>query len=313
MYVKENLIVIVGPTAVGKTKLSIDIANQFSSEIISGDSMQIYQGMDIGTGKVTREEMNSIPHYMINSQLPDAEYSVAAFQADVDDYIKQISSKDKLPILVGGSGLYIDAVLYDYEFENRKRDEELTLHYEARMDSEGIDVLYEELKQIDEVYASKVHPNNYRRVIRGLEVYESSGMTMTEVSERQKQTAKYNHIIIGLDMDRTLLYEQINKRVDEMISSGLIDEVRLLIDKGYEDTQAMKAIGYKELIPFIHGEADLATCIEVLKRNSRRYAKRQYTWFKNKMQVNWYTITPETYDKQVESIINDLYFKFITD
>lgn len=310
---KENLIVIVGPTAVGKTKLSIAIANEFPSEIISGDSMQIYQGMDIGTGKVTVDEINDIPHYMIDTQLPDEAYSVAAFQTAVGKYIKQISAQDKLPILVGGSGLYIDAALYDYEFKNRKRDEALTKHYEARMESEGIDVLYNELKQIDEVYASKVHPNNFRRVIRGLEVYESSGMTMTEVSERQKQTAKYNHIIIGLDMDRTLLYEQINLRVDEMIEAGLVEEVRSLLDKGYEATQAMKAIGYKELIPYIHGEADLATCVELLKRNSRRYAKRQYTWFKNKMNVNWYTITPKTFEKQAEKIINDLHCKFFAD
>lgn len=303
---KKNLIVIVGPTAVGKTKLSIALAKAFSSEIISGDSMQIYKGMDIGTGKVTETEMEAIPHYMLDEKRPDQAYSVAAFQADVDEHIKSISEKGKTAILVGGSGLYIDAVLYDYAFENTKRDDRRTKHYEGRMEREGMNVLYAELQELDAVYAAKVHPNNYRRVIRGLEIYDTSGLTMTEITARQTQTPKYNHYMIGLDMDRELLYKQINQRVDEMVATGLVEEVQALVEQGYEDTQAMKAIGYKEIVPYIHETAPLESCVELLKRNSRRYAKRQYTWFKNKMNVNWYSVTQETYEKQVEKIVSDV-------
>lgn len=308
---KDKLIVIVGPTAVGKTDLSIAIANEFEAEIISGDSMQIYRGMDIGTGKVTQNEMADIPHYLIDILNPDEEYSVADFQKDVNTHIHRIQGNNRIPIIVGGTGLYINAVLYDYNFTEARRDDSITRRLEERLEQEGNLVLYNELKEIDPVQAKKIHPNNYRRVIRALEVYEVTGKTMSEMHEAQEKTPKYDHILIGLEMDRDLLYKQINGRVDRMIADGLVEEVRSLYEQGYGESKAMQAIGYKELIPFIKGQASLADCVDLLKQNSRRYAKRQLTWFKNKMDVTWYPITPESFPSDCRQIIEDLKLKLI--
>lgn len=288
----KNVIVIVGPTAVGKTKLSIELAHCFHAEIISGDSMQVYKGLDIGTGKVTKQEKNGIPHFMLDIKQPDESFSAAEYQTLVQKYIEEINDREKVPILVGGSGLYIQSVLYDYNFSNRKRDIQITKKLEKRLEEEGNQALYEELKQLDQEQAEKIHPNNYRRVIRALEVYETTGLTMTEIHKKQKNSPRYNHIIIGLEMDRKTLYNQINKRVDQMVAEGLIEEVAYLYEEGYENCQSMNAIGYKEIIPYVKGEVDLDTAVETLKRNSRRYAKRQYTWFKNQMDVEWFDITP---------------------
>mgnify|MGYP001297339197 FL=1 len=301
----EKLIVIVGPTAVGKTKLSIDLAKRLPAEIISGDSMQIYKGMDIGTGKVTKSEAAGIPHYMIDLKEPHESFSVAEYKELVQKYITEINARDKLPILVGGSGLYIQAVLYDFQFAH-KRDEKMTKKLEKRLKKEGIDALYNELKRIDFEQAKKIHPNNHRRVIRALEIYETTGMTMSEIYKRQKRTPKYDHIIIGLEMERQSLYNQINQRVDQMVRDGLIEEVKRLLDKGYEDAQSMQAIGYKEIIPYLKGEMDLDTAIELLKRNTRRYAKRQYTWFKNKLDVHWYRLTTTNYEEILNDILSDI-------
>lgn len=305
----DNVIVIVGPTAVGKTKLSIDLAQWFEVEIISGDSMQIYKGMDIGTGKITKDEREKIPHYMIDIKEPSETFSVAQFQTYVQKYIKEINARNKIPILVGGSGLYIQAVLFDYNFSTRKRNEKVTQKLQQRLKEEGKDVLYQELQQIDKEQAEKIHPNNYRRVIRALEIYETTGLTMTEIHQQQKRTARYNHLLIGLEMERNRLYNQINKRVDQMIKDGLIEEVERLYKQGLEKCQAMQAIGYKEIIPYIKGEMTLEQATDMLKRNSRRYAKRQYTWFKNKMDVNWYAMDQYTEDT-FKSIVNKIENKF---
>ena len=286
----KNVIVIVGPTAVGKTKLSIDLAKYFNIEIISGDSMQVYKGMDIGTGKITSKEMKGIPHYMLDIKEPNNPFTVADFQENVRYYIEKITNKDKLPVLVGGSGLYIQATLYDFNFINRKRDEEITKKLEKRIENEGNEALYQELTKIDPVQARKIHPNNYRRVIRALEIYETTGLTMTEIHEQQTKSPRYNHILIGLEMKRESLYNQINKRVDEMVDQGLVKEVERLYKKGFENCQSMRAIGYKEIIPYLKDEISLDTAINILKRNSRRYAKRQFTWFKNQLDVDWYQV-----------------------
>lgn len=299
----EKVIAIVGPTAVGKTKLSIDLAKQLNAEIISGDAMQVYKGMDIGTGKIKQTEMNGIHHYMLDILEPDLPFSVAAYQKQVQNYIKTINEKKKLPILVGGSGLYIQAVLYDYNFSNRKRDSEVTKRLEKRLQDEGNMALYNDLKKLDSAQAEKIHPNNYRRVIRALEVYETTGQTLSENHQRQKNEAKYNHILIGLEMNRETLYNQINQRIDQMVDDGLLKEVTELYQQGYEHYQSMKAIGYKELIPYIKGEIDLDNAIELLKRNSRRYAKRQYTWFKNKMDIQWYELDDENYEAKMNEIL----------
>lgn len=306
----EKVIIIVGPTAVGKTKLSIDLAKRLNTEVISGDSMQVYKGMNIGTGKVTETEMENIPHHMLDILHPDEAFSVAEYQRMVQQKINQINNTDNIPLLVGGSGLYIQAVLYDYIFSEQKRDETLTKELEKRMEAEGNLVLYNELKQLDPTQAAAIHPNNKRRLIRALETYYTTGKTMSERHAKQQHTPIYEHVLIGLEMDREQLYNQINQRVDQMIEHGLIEEVTYLYEQNYEHTQAMKAIGYKEIIPYLKGETDLETAVSLLKRNSRRYAKRQYTWFKNKMNIQWYNLSEKKYDTIVEEIMNDLTITF---
>lgn len=295
---------IVGPTAVGKTALSIQLAKQLEVEIISGDSMQVYKGMDIGTGKITAEEKEGIPHHLIDIKEPDEPFSVAEYQKHVQSYIHEINTKSNLPILVGGSGLYIQSVLYNYHFSDSKRDEQITNRLEKQLAEEGIEPLYEQLLRIDPEHAQKIHPNNHRRVIRALEVYETTGLTMSKRQESQSKTPIYDYFIVGLEMERKHLYEKINQRVDQMVADGLVEEVAALYEKGYENTQAMQAIGYKEIIDYLKGEVDLTTAVESLKQNSRRYAKRQYTWFKNKMNVSWYGID-NTQDVN-NKILNDV-------
>lgn len=309
-YNVKNVIVIVGPTAVGKTKLSINLAKMLQTEIISGDSMQVYRGMDIGTGKITVNDMAGIPHHMIDIKEPDEDFSVAAYQQTVQQEIAQLHDKQMIPIVVGGSGLYVQSVLYDYQFSDQKRDEQLTKQLEARMEQEGNIALHKELQSIDPEQAKDIHPNNKRRLIRALEIYYTTGKTKTALQAQQKPQAHYNHFIIGLEMDRDALYEQINKRVDLMMAHGLLEEVTTLYEKGYEHTQAMKAIGYKELIPYIKGDMELSSAITLLKRNSRRYAKRQYTWFKNKLDIQWYNLSNEKYDNIVNKISLDIQHAF---
>ena len=306
----EKVIAIVGPTAVGKTSLSIRLAKRFDGEIISGDSMQIYKGMDIGTSKITEEEKEDIPHYMLDIRNPGEDFSVAQFKTLVQQHIKDITERNRLPFIVGGTGLYIKSVLYDYDFSDRKRDPEITKRLETFVREKGVLPLYEKLKKIDPYQAEKIHPNNYRRVIRALEIYETTGMTMSEYHKQQKSEPIYDYLLIGLTMERLILYEKINKRVDEMIDLGLVEEVKELIDQNLEDSQAMKAIGYKEFIPYFKGEQSLEQSIQLLKRNTRRYAKRQLTWFKNKMNVEWFDLTKakeESYlkiEKRIEQFLS---------
>ncbi|HLR40758.1 MAG TPA: tRNA (adenosine(37)-N6)-dimethylallyltransferase MiaA [Virgibacillus sp.] len=303
---KKTVIAIVGPTAVGKTKLSIEVAKQVNGEIISGDSMQVYKNMDIGTAKVTKQEMHGVPHHMIDTKEPNEDYSVAEFQHDVQASINEIISRKKVPIIVGGSGLYIQAALYNYHFTEKKRDHKITDQLENTITNEGIMPLFNRLKEVDPEQAAKIHPNNHRRVIRALEIYETTGKTMTASQQEQSHQSPYNIVSIGLAMDRTLLYNQINHRIDLMVKDGLLNEVKNLYEQGYEDCQSMRAIGYKEFLPYFKGEQSLERSIELLKRNSRRYAKRQYTWFKNKMDVHWYTLTPSTIDECFETILRNL-------
>lgn len=302
---KKTVIAVVGPTAVGKSKLSIEIAKAYHGEIISGDSMQIYRDMNIGTAKITNEEMQNIPHYLIDIKDPDEAFSAADFKVFATTYMMDIIGRDKLPIIAGGSGLYIQAALYHYHFSDQKRDESITKRLEKAVADEGAISLHNRLNEIDPEQARKIHPNNHRRLIRALEIYESTGTTMTAYQKKQKGSP-YKPVLIGLEMDRKLLYEQINKRVDKMLENGLLNEVESLYTEGFSDCQSMKAIGYKEFIPYFKGEQNLEQSLELLKRNSRRYAKRQYTWFKNKMNVHWYSITPATMHAKFQNILDDL-------
>ncbi|WP_053219584.1 tRNA (adenosine(37)-N6)-dimethylallyltransferase MiaA [Virgibacillus senegalensis] len=303
---KPVVVAVVGPTAVGKTSLSVEIARRFAGEVISGDSMQIYRGMDIGTAKITDEETRGIPHHLIDIKQPDESFSAAEFQQRVADCVSTITERNHLPVIAGGTGLYIQAALNGYNFADQKRDDAFHEQLEKEISQDGIAALYARLEKVDPEQAAKIHPNNKRRVIRALEVFEKTGKTMSEYQDAQQIESPYRPILIGLEMEREQLYQRINDRVDEMIKTGLVEEVRNLYNKGFANTQSMKAIGYKEMIPYIKGEMDLDEAVDLLKRNSRRFAKRQLTWFKNKMNVDWYTITPEQKDKQFETILNDL-------
>ncbi|TRM12472.1 tRNA (adenosine(37)-N6)-dimethylallyltransferase MiaA [Lentibacillus cibarius] len=303
---KQTVIAIVGPTAVGKSRISVEVAKRFNGEIISGDSMQVYKGLDIGTAKITDKEKQGIPHYMIDIKQPDEGFSAADFQNYVQHYVDHIASKQKLPIIAGGSGLYIQAALFNYNFANQRRDEHVTNRLERELENKGVTELYNRLQRLDPDQAAKIHPNNHRRLIRALEIYETTGKTMSAYQQDQMSEGLYNPILIGLEMNRELLYERINERVDIMMEQGLLDEVRKLYDQGYEHFQAMRGIGYKEFLPYFKGEQTLEESIRLLKRNSRRYAKRQYTWFRNKLNVHWYTIAPSTIEETFGKISNDL-------
>lgn len=302
---KNKVIAIVGPTAVGKTKLSIEVAKRYSGEIISGDSMQVYRGLDIGTAKITKEEMQGIPHYMIDMKDPDEPFSVADFQQYVTHYIDIITKKNKLPTLVGGSGLYVQAALYSYNFPTYKRDEKVVEKLENEIAAFGIEPLYKKLQEIDPKQAAKIHPNNYRRVVRALEIYETTGKRMSDFQQQVKESP-YDVKLIGLEMQRDELYKRINHRVDMMMERGLIHEVEKLYQKGYTHKQSMQAIGYKEFIPYFKGEKTLEEAVETLKQNSRRYAKRQYTWFRNKMDVVWYDVSNGAINEKFRKILDDL-------
>ncbi|MEC0302757.1 tRNA (adenosine(37)-N6)-dimethylallyltransferase MiaA [Terribacillus saccharophilus] len=302
---KQKVIVVVGPTGVGKTQLSIEIAKRYGGEVISGDSMQIYKSMDIGTAKVTKEEQQGIPHHLIDIRDPDEHYSAADFQADVEACVQDIAGRGKLPIIAGGTGLYIQAALYAYDFSEAKRDDSYQQQLEQEAQAHGPLHLHKQLQAVDPVQAERIHPNNVRRVIRALEIFHRTGKRMSDHEETEPD-ARYDAIMIGLDMDRDLLYEQINLRVDKMLAEGLLEEVKRLVESGIQDTQSMRAIGYKEFIPYLEGKMDWEDTVDQLKQNSRRYAKRQYTWFRNKMNVDWYSITPATKNEKFRIILEEL-------
>ena len=303
----EKVVVLIGPTAVGKTKMSIELAKRLQGEIINGDSMQIYKGLDIGTAKIRSEEMEGIPHHLIDIKEPYESFSVAEFQTLARSLITNITNRGKFPIIVGGTGLYIQSVIYDYQFSDAPSNDS----YRQALEQCSSDELYERLRHIDPISAERIHPNNVRRVIRALEIYHCTGKTMTEWLKEQKRQLVYNVALIGLTMEREKLYERINRRVDEMISQGLIEEVKRLYDQGVRDCQAIQAIGYKELYAYFDGLITLEEAIEQLKQNSRRYAKRQLTWFRNQMPVQWFDMTDDTkFAMRVNEILHYIEGKF---
>jgi tRNA dimethylallyltransferase len=300
---KRKLVVIIGPTAVGKTKLSIDLAHRLNGEIISGDSMQIYKGMDIGTAKITEAEMEGIKHHLLDIKNPDEDFSVAEFQHRVRPLIEEISNQSKTPMIVGGTGLYIQSVLYNYQFTENPSDPEFRSNMELVLKEKGEQAIHEMLEKIDPESASKIHPNNSRRVIRALEVFHCTNKPMSEYINSQEQELLYDVALVGLTMDRDILYERINKRVDIMVAQGLFEEVKWLYDNGIRNTQSIQAIGYKEIYDYFDGKITFDDAINQLKQNSRRYAKRQLTWFRNKMDVNWFDMTPPiNYNNMVDEI-----------
>ncbi|MGI6576427.1 MAG: tRNA (adenosine(37)-N6)-dimethylallyltransferase MiaA [bacterium] len=300
---KTPLLVIVGPTAAGKTNTAIEIAAKLSGEVISADSRQIYRYMDIGTAKPSLAERKGIPHYLIDIVDPDADFSVANFQPMAQKIINQIWEKGKLPMLVGGTGLYISAVIDAYNFSNLPANPEFRHQMRKLALDKGKHYIWHKLQSIDPVTAERLHPNDVKRIIRALEVYNFTGRTLGSWEQEQPQESPYNLLIIGITRERSHLYEAINRRVDKMMEMGLIEEVHRLLKMGYSPTlNSMQGLGYKELIPYINGEISLAEAVEILKRDTRRFAKRQLTWFRRDKRVNWFVVESEREADIVEEI-----------
>lgn len=287
MLTKLDVIAIVGPTASGKTALSIALAKQINGEIINGDSTQVYKGFDIGTAKITKEEMDGVPHHLFDIKRPAEDFSVAEYQSVVRACIKEIRSRGKIPIIVGGTGLYVQAVLFDFRFTEAATDLEVRARLEKELEVEGSEKLYEKLVKLDPVGAEKIHPNNHRRVVRALEIIEITGETKTSQENDQGSQALFNHLILGLNMDRTVLYNRINRRTDLMMEQGFLAEVEQVVLKGYRDTPAMRAIGYRELAQYLESTMSYEEAVEAIRQSTRNYAKRQMTYFRNKLSVHW--------------------------
>ncbi|MDR7869972.1 MAG: tRNA (adenosine(37)-N6)-dimethylallyltransferase MiaA [Tissierellaceae bacterium] len=286
---KENLFILIGPTAIGKTDLSIDLAKKLNGEIISADSMQIYKYMDIGTAKIRKNEMDNIPHYLIDMIYPDEEYTVADYQRDATKLVTDINLRNKLPIVVGGTGLYINSLVYNLNFTKSPPNDEYRLELEKLADIYGDSYLHEKLAEVDFESSKSISKNDRKRIIRALEVYEVTGKTMSEHNKDfRREIDKYSLTMICLNMDRKKLYDRINRRVDIMIENGLIDEVNNILNMGYsKDLVSLKGIGYKEIIMYLEGDVSLDTAIEKIKQGSRNYAKRQLTWFRRDKRIKW--------------------------
>lgn len=286
------LVIIVGPTAVGKTAVSIQLAKKIAGEIISGDSMQVYRFMNIGTAKPTDREKEGILHYMIDLLDPDEEFSVALFQDKVTGYIADILDRGKMPILVGGTGLYVRSVIDHYDFSPAGINQDLRHELFQQAETYGNPYLHKALREVDPATAERLHPNDIRRIIRALEVYRQTGRTISSFQYRDNELPpKYRLGYFGLTMDRTNLYRRIEQRVDQMVSGGLIEEVSSLVERGYSpDLTSMQGLGYKEITGYLQGQYSLDEAIELLKRNTRRFAKRQLTWFRRDSRIKWLTV-----------------------
>lgn len=303
---KPEVIVICGPTASGKTALSIELAKRINGEIISADSMQIYKDMDIGTAKPTAEEMGDIKHYLIDCISPDVRYSVADFKKDAINAIEEIVSKGKRPIVVGGTGLYIDSLIYGIDYNEVKTDLNYRDYLEKVIEEKGLDHLYNKACEIDPEAMNKISKNDKKRICRVLEIYKSTGKTKTqlEIESRQKES-KYEFDVFAINMERSVLYERINKRVDIMINNGLIDEVKNLIGKYDEIPTAMQGLGYKEVVQYFDGIYSKEEMIDKIKMESRRYAKRQITWFKRNKSIHWLDAT-NGINKNINIILEEI-------
>lgn len=314
---KIKIAAIVGATASGKTSLSIALAKKFNGEIVSFDSMQIYKGMDIGTAKPTEEERAGVPHHMIDVCDPYKKFSCTDYAEMALSCINDIISRGKLPILCGGTGLYLDSLLRGTRDDGAESDPAFREEMQHFADVNGADALHTRLAEIDPEAAEAIHPNNIRRVIRALEVYHTTGITKTRLDElsREKEDA-FDCLTIGLGYEnRDILYERIDRRVDEMIKNGLLDEAKELYEKGYlaPDTTAGQAIGYKELLPYLESECSLEDAVLALKLDTRHYAKRQMTWFGARKNINWIMVSEKKDDHQTktfEEIVNNVSILF---
>lgn len=284
----QKVIVICGPTASGKTKLSIELAKKINGEIVSCDSMQIYKDMTIGTAKPTTEEMQGIKHYLIDYVSPETRYSVADYKKDAIKAIKEILGRGKVPIVVGGTGLYLESLIYGIEYNEIEIDLEYRNELEKIEQEKGLQGLYEMAKKIDEEAIKKISANDKKRIFRVLEIYHSTGKTKTELEiESRKNGPEFDYVLFGIKMDREKLYERINKRVDLMIEDGLVEEVKQILNKYSEFPTAMQGLGYKEVVQYLNRQISKDEMIEKIKMETRRYAKRQLIWFKKYRNLTW--------------------------
>jgi tRNA dimethylallyltransferase len=306
----KRLLVIIGPTAVGKTKVSIDLAKQLSTEIISGDSMLVYKGMNIGTAKPSMAERAGIPHHLIDFLEPQQEFSVADFQKLAGEYITAIHDKGCIPILAGGTGLYVKALLEGYQFNQTSGDEEFRNRLQGLAEQYGNLYVHDMLDKVDQQSAGRLHPNNLRRVIRALEVFHLGNENISQEKEENKLV--YDTLVFGLNMERRLLYERINERVDHMIEAGLVEEVAALLCANISpECQSMQGIGYKEIVAYLHKEVDLPTATATIKQATRHFAKRQLTWYRKMPYVTWVDVNEfSSYEDMMVSFYSRIAGKF---
>ncbi|ACB85081.1 tRNA (adenosine(37)-N6)-dimethylallyltransferase MiaA [Natranaerobius thermophilus] len=307
----KPLIAIVGPTAVGKTDISIKVAERLpvSTGIISADSMQVYKKMDIGTAKPSQEIRTKIPHYLVDNVEPDEEFSVGRYQKHAKSILNQLYQNKELPLLVGGTGLYVDALIYDFSMNELPKSTKYRQELQQKAEQDGLEQLYRKLEKVDPDAADRIHPNDQRRIIRALEVYYYTG---EPISQRQKRRydSPYNLLIFGITMDRNKLYNKIETRVDQMIDQGLVEEVKYLLENGYHlQLTSMQGLGYKEIAGYLMGDYDLETAVQKLKKNTKRFAKRQLSWFRRDPNIKWLDITEtdksEICDKIIDMILKE--------
>lgn len=306
---KDTLPVVVGPTACGKTDTAVALAKILDGEIISADSMQIYKHMDIGTAKPTFQEMQDIPHHLIDCVAPDEAYSVAQFKEDALACVADIIQRGKIPIIAGGTGLYINALTLPWGFREKDTDPEVRKQLEEECARIGNQAFYDKLKAVDPKACETIHPNNTKRVVRALEIYTVTGKTKSDLdAEAQQEALPYDYVLMGIAMERQALYTRIDKRVDGMIAKGLTDEVKNLLEAGYgRDLIAMKAIGYKEFFPYFDREQSLDEAVYILKRDTRHFAKRQLTWFRRDERIQWFDRADYAEPKAMAQAMADYY------
>ncbi len=303
---KQKLVILTGPTAVGKSKLSIELAKRIGGEIISADSMQVYKYMNIGTDKISKEKMGGVPHHLIDFLEPTQDFNVFMFQKLVKEKISEIAERGNVPILVGGTGFYIQAVLYDIDFTETDENDEYRIALEKRAEDEGTHVLFEELKQVDPESAEIIHENNVKRVIRALEYYKKTGKPISEHNKEQhEKSSPYDFRYFVLTDDRKTLYSRIDKRVDQMMEDGLLEEVKSLEKLNIPRTAtSMQSLGYREIIGYLDGDYDLERAVYLIKLNTRHFAKRQLTWFRREKDVIW--IDKNDFDDDDELILKEM-------
>lgn len=306
----KPLIILTGPTAVGKTALSIRLAKAIGGEIISADSMQVYRGMDIGSAKITKEEMMGVPHHLIDVLEPSEEFNVTVFQTMAKAAVEEIYSRGHIPIVAGGTGFYIQALLNDIDFTETGEDPSIRRELERIAKEKGAEYLHGLLLTVDPESAKQIHANNVKRVIRAIEFYRQTGERISEHNKREREKkSPYDFLYFVVNTDRDLLYRRIDKRVDDMVEQGLVDEVKKLKDSGCtKDMVSMQGLGYKEILDYLQGEYSLEEALYLLKRDTRHFAKRQITWFKREKDVRWLNLPDYGYDldKVLEKMIEDI-------